>query len=75
MKRRDILAGLALLPLASCGNLRPAIAEPARKFTWVEIDAVSYLQQLLNGSESAREMHDRLIADGWQWDGMDGYSK
>lgn len=27
MKRRDFIAGLALLPLASCGGMTPALAE------------------------------------------------
>lgn len=30
MKRRDLLAGLALLPLASCGGMHPAFAKAPR---------------------------------------------
>lgn len=77
MKRRDLLAGIALLPLAKCGSMTPAYATgrcPRAK--WIMIhNPTRYREQLWHAETFARREHERLLAEGWQWDGMDGYSK
>lgn len=35
----------------------------------------SYLEQLKLSALAMREKHHELLADGWSWDGADGYYK
>jgi len=79
MKRRYFLAGIAMLPLASCGGMTPAFADDGgRPLTGVVLiphHSTSYWKQIAAAEGFAYREHKRLLAEGWQWDGMDGYSK
>lgn len=46
------------------------MSEPKRT---IVID--TYFQQYRAAAIWLTREHERLIAEGWQWDGMDGYSK
>lgn len=39
----------------------------------VYMPAEQFLAQERNAIKSMRELHERLIAEGYEWDGMDGY--
>lgn len=36
--------------------------------------SAAYLQQVAAAEKRMESYHDYLIAEGWDWDGMDGYS-
>lgn len=48
---------------------RPAL--PARR---VVVDMAARMEQERRAGEAMVRMHDTLIAEGWGWDGMDGYT-
>ena len=37
--------------------------------------ASNFIVQSQNSEKKMKELHEKLIADGFTWDGMDGYSK
>lgn len=55
--------------MATC-KLEPR-TQPIRKV----FPAKNWMQQAAKAESYAREQHERLLAEGWTWDGMDGYSK
>lgn len=39
------------------------------------VPAEQMLRQSIEAERMMRETHERLLAEGYEWDGMDGYSK